>query len=200
MKLLLTSGGITNNKISNAFLKLVDKKPNELRVLFTHILTTNKEEVYYINESKKQLLNLGIKEENIRVLNYNHHFVREDFNVNVVYACGGNTFDILDAMRRSGFTRLIKSFKGLYIGVSAGSIIAGPSIRIAGWGSEGDKNNIKLRNLKGLKFTKVAVHPHYKEEHESEVNAFKKIVKYPVIAITDEQAILVISYDKYEVI
>ncbi len=30
----------------------------------------------------------------------------------------------------------------IHVGVSVGSIIAGPSIEIAGWGSEGDKNDI----------------------------------------------------------
>ena len=76
-----------------------------------------------------------------------------------MYVCGGNTFKILHKLRETRLdvyiTKQVEQ-GALYVGVSAGSIIAGPDIEIAGWGSEGDENEVNLQDLEGFNFTDIA--------------------------------------------
>jgi dipeptidase E len=105
------------------------------------------EELFYVNESKKELISIGIREKNIFDLNFFESFEILESDFDVVYVCGGNTFDILNSLREKKLDLLIEKVllnNGVYVGVSAGSIIVGPSIKIAGWGSEGDLNNLSL--------------------------------------------------------
>ena len=79
----------------------------------------------------------------------------------------------------------------LYVGVSAGSIIAGPSIEIAGWGTSGDPNDVGLKDLAGLGFTNIAVAAHFEPRFQVEIDEFKKKVDYPVMEISNNQALAI---------
>ena len=72
----------------------------------------------------------------------------------VLYIQGGNTFHLLDQMRRSGADRIIRELVAghltVYCGVSAGSIVAGPEIGIAGWSPDWDRNEVGLTDLMGF--------------------------------------------------
>jgi dipeptidase E len=112
----------------------------------------------------------------------------------IIYVCGGNTFAILNKLRETKLDQFIIEAVNngtIYVGVSAGSIIAGPDIEIAGWGSEGDKNEINLKNLSGFNLANVGIFPHFHEELRSEVEEFKKKVSYEVIELTNGEAVLV---------
>jgi len=112
----------------------------------------------------------------------------------VIYLCGGNTFSILNKTRETKLDKfIIDQVKSgsVYVGVSAGSIIAGPSIEIAGWGSEVDKNEVGLKEINGFNFVDFSVFPHFHEELRNEVEDFKKQVNYRVFELTNEQAMFV---------
>ena len=67
----------------------------------------------------------------------------------VIYVCGGNTFKLLKFARQANFKFSIENLlkrNGVYVGVSAGSIIVGPSINIANE-VEPDPNTIGLDDL-----------------------------------------------------
>jgi peptidase E len=85
----------------------------------------------------------------------------------------------------------MKGNKTLYFGISAGSIIAGPNIEIASWGSTGDTNDINLKDLTGLKLTKILVFPHFEDYLKGEVDEFRKKVDYPVIELKDSEALFI---------
>ena len=188
-KLLLTSAGFVNPETVEVLMKEIPKQAEWCKVLMISY-TQNKIEESYVFASKKELESLGFK--NIQVVNLCN--VSKLEQVDIIYVCGGNTFAILQRMKEIGLDKFIIEAvnKGvLYIGVSAGSIIAGKNIEIAGWGSEGDRNDVELRDLSGLGFTDVAVFPHYKISQKDEVQEFKKKVTYPVIEITDNQMVIV---------
>lgn len=197
MKLILTSAGLSNPNIVNAFLKLLAREPKETSLLVV-AYGQNKEENFYINESRKEVENLGFK---VVILNMNESFCIDDLqNFDVIYVCGGNTFSILNKMRKTGIDNYIKSqvSKGvIYLGVSAGSIIAGPSIEIAGWGIDGDDNEVGLKNMEGFNFTDTVIFPHFEEErNRDEVEEFKKKVSYPVQELTNEQCLVISKSQK----
>lgn len=161
----------------------------------------NANEEFYVDESKKELEKIGFV--NIAVANM-HHSV--DINTlgtfDVIYVCGGNTFAILNKLRETKLDTFIISQVStgtIYVGVSAGSIVAGPDIEIAGWGSEGDKNEIGLKNLQGFNFVKISIFPHFHEELRGEVEEFRKRVNYQVIELTNNQAVFV-KGDKSKII
>jgi dipeptidase E len=190
--LFLTSAGFINQEISRAFLTELSKPVENTEVLVV-AYAQNSQEEFYVNESKEELKNLGFKD--ITVVNMHHAVdVKDLANFDAIYVCGGNTFAILNKLRETGLDAFIISqvnSGAIYVGVSAGSIIAGPDIEIAGWGSEGDKNEIGLRDLTGLNFTNIAVFPHFHEELRVEVKEFRAKVKYEVIELTNDQAVFV---------
>lgn len=202
MKLLLTSAGFSTEAIRNGFLSLLPHSLSECTVLVAGLILDSDKQAR-VDEVKKDLINLGVG--NIQEFNLEDNGFRKGIldEVEAIVVCGGNTFDILNRMREIGLTDAliepVKSDKLVYVGISAGSIIAGPSIAIAGWGSTADSNDIGLKDLKGLSLTDVAVYPHFESGLKDEVEQFRNIVNYSVQELSDEQALLVID-DKTEVI
>lgn len=188
MRILLTSTGLTNENVKNFFISQFDRLDNKTACVVTSGRT--QEEQVYIDESIKELEDLGIK-----VIEFN--IAKHESFVNfplydIYYVCGGNTFYILDRMRKTGVDKIlidaVKKGK-FYLGVSAGSIIPGPDIEVAGLG---DPNDVSLENLTGLKLVPYIVTPHYNQKEESDVEAFKEKRKgEQVIELTDDQAIFI---------
>ena len=80
---------------------------------------------------------------------------------------------------------------GLYVGVSAGSILLGPDIDVS---SLGDKNKFGVKDFTGLALVDVAISPHANEKDEqAKIAAFQKKVDYKVLPLTDSQALLVLN-------
>lgn len=118
----------------------------------------------------------------------------KDKKFDLIFAMGGETFHILERVQKFGFKKIIKKMikdGTIYCTASAGSILAGKKIDIAGWGSEADKNDIGLKDTKGLELTDVAIFPHFRKPLQKEVDEFRNKVKYPVIEITDKQAVYI---------
>lgn len=195
MKLLLTSAGLSTEKIRKEFLDLISKKAEEIKVIMFSYFEEDDIVIKYIDLSIKHLEDIGLLPQNIELIKINNdQKIGSLERFDVVYVCGGNTFVILDRLRKLDLDEKIKDFvkKGkLYLGVSAGSIIAGPDIEIAGYDSNWDKNIIGLDNLKGFELTNISISPHYVEAEKEIVEKFRKKVDFQVLELTDEQALLI---------
>jgi len=188
MKLLLTSAGLANEKVKNFFISQFDRLDNKTACIITS--GRNAEEQFYIEGSIKELEDLGIKVIEFSIAKH-ESFVNFPL-YDIYYVCGGNTFYILDRMRKTGVDKIlidaVKKGK-FYLGVSAGSIIPGPDIKAAGLG---DPNDVNLSDLTGLKMTNLIITPHYNQKEESDVEKFKEKRKgETIIAITDDQAVFI---------
>jgi len=96
-------------------------------------------------------------------------------------------------MRETGLDKLIKRFVKndvVYVGLSVGSYLACPTIEAATW-KPGDKNFVGLKNLKSLNFVPFLITAHFDQKYHSLVKEEASKSKYPVIALTDEQAVVV---------
>ena len=155
-KFFLISAGFLNKEISDLFLKELNKKPEDSRIFMVTSART-KEEEYYIEESKKELINLGFKD--IFVFNLDRKIsMNEVRDFDAIYVCGGNTYYIMKRFKETGLDKIVMELVNqgkIYVGVSAGSIMAGPSIGISGWGIDGDKNDVNLKDLTGFNFTDI---------------------------------------------
>jgi peptidase E len=148
---------------------------------------------FYLDKSKDDLLKLGIKQIDFFNLREDKFEAKKDYDV--IYLCGGDTFAIMERMKLIGFDKFMKKMARrknvLCFAVSAGSIVAGPNIESALWGTDGDENRTSLKDLTGLKLTNISVFPHFRKEIKKEVEEFAKTVKYPVIGLNDKEAVFI---------
>lgn len=192
MKLLLTSNGFSNKSITKTFINLFDKPAEKIHLIFIPTASRSDEEMTYVEESRQELIALGINQ--ISTLNLDHEIKKEEIeNSDVIYVCGGNTFYLLQKIQESGFGKLLRGYEGIYVGVSAGSIVVGPNIEVsAPW----DENDVNLLDTTGLDIVNFAVVPHYQRKDCSIVENLKKQAKYKIVTLTDKQAMLVVNNER----
>lgn len=177
------------------YIAMLSEKPlSECKALIMHTAKKRKQ-FGYVKFLRQLLIKYGLKKKNIYDANITKKINAKKFkDIDLFFSCGGNTFYIIDRIRKTGFDKWIKDFvrkNGIYVGASAGSIIVHKTIELAGWGKERDLNEIKLQKLGGLNLTNIAILPHYKKRAEREVEEFKKKANYPILALKDKQALLI---------
>jgi peptidase E len=127
-KLLLTSTGFNNKKVEEKFLELIEVPKEKIKALFIPTAAISEAAKAMVKECKKDLLNAGVLEQNIITYNLDREYTWEEIcNFNAIYFCGGNTQHLLDKVNETKFNLMLNQFLdngGVYIGVSAGSIIA----------------------------------------------------------------------------
>jgi dipeptidase E len=191
MKLFLTSSGLSDENEKD-FLDLLSCDPKGLRVAFIPTaMNQESEEVKkkYISIDVNDLENLGMKVEFINLEKLNEENIIEIFKpFDVIYVYGGNTFYLMYHIKRSGFKKnIIEIIKNkVYFGVSAGSIVTGKDISIAGW-ENGDLNNINLKDVGGLGLVDFSILPHWDGKIPTEAEDYRYEIKY----IKDGEAIVV---------
>lgn len=114
-------------------------------------------------------------------------------NKDIILVNGGNTFYLLKYVKESGFDDVIRQLFNqgkIYIGISAGSYIVCPTIEQAHWRHQ-DRNDWNVTDLTGLNLVPFLISAHFNESVRSEVEEGAKLTKYPVVALSDTQAILV---------
>lgn len=190
-KLLLTSDGLTSTNIRNKFFELIDKKASDIKLLF---IPTAAKETEYIEYSKQQIISAGIDENNLYEYNLDYDIKVSDLlTYDVIWVNGGNTFYLLQKINESGFKDKVKHVieNGvLYVGVSAGSIVASPNIESAGIQ---DPNEISMTDFTGMNFTDKVVVPHIDEEMSKKVQAYKQNSSDKIIELHNGTALLVLD-------
>lgn len=191
MKILLTSAGMD---VKEEILKILPKPANQIKI--AHIITASKSEknLSYLEKENRIMKELGFDVENIDIEGKNENELRTLLkNKDIIYVQGGNTFYLLKHVKASGFDKVVKELvkKGtIYIGVSAGSYIACPTIEMANW-KHSDRNTVGLTDLTGLNLVPFLLSVHYKPEYAQVLKQEIFNAKYSVKILTDKQAILV---------
>ena len=190
IRFLLTSVGLPERHPNRRakFLSLFTKPLSELQVAFIPTASRTPEERIFCTQSKEELVALGIPRENINTIELDRTAVTPDLlaEYDLVYVCGGNTFYLLHCAKESGFTAALPAFQGVYVGVSAGSILPGPSIEIARpW----DENDSGITDPSGVGLVSFSASPHYVANEEDLVAGIEKTVTYKIVRLSDAQAI-----------
>lgn len=170
---LLVSSGFSSSAVRDKVAVLV----SERKYVRAHIVTTarpEKEKAPWVSVTKGQLEGMGIK------VSFVDFDVGESFDVAVdlIYVCGGNTFHLLYSIRhspspiRDQITAMCDR-GGLYIGSSAGAVLASPSIASAGE-VHPDKNTDGVTDLTGLHFISQHIIPHYDSSLDAEIAVFRE--------------------------
>jgi dipeptidase E len=117
-----------------------------------------------LEELATDLGDLGLKQTTFVNLNDFHspdQLHDELSKFDMVYVAGGNTTDLLFAVRTSGFHTIVTKLLNsgiVYVGESAGAIIAGPTIK--GFMSENDPPGVVKHYETGLGLVDKVVIPH----------------------------------------
>ncbi len=143
---------------------------------------------------RDQLLVFGFTAESIDILDLEEAEKIKKLDLEkyqVFYVCGGNTFEILNFARQINLKTEIEKLLergGVYIGQSAGAIIVGPNINIAGEVAS-DENTIGLQALEGFKIVEEIACPHYDLKQETEVLKFEEKYGVKVLRIDNGQVV-----------
>lgn len=163
---ILTSCGIINDEQRNKFYKIISEEElASKKVLYVTTAVDGEEsdDKHWMNLEYLTILALGIKEENITEYKIGEEIDYREFDI--MYMMGGNTFYLLDMIRKYNFDKVIEYFskEKIYIGSSAGSIILGNSIEVA---SSFDLNNVNMEDFTGLKLINGLIIPHAGRKEE----------------------------------
>ncbi|MDP3989127.1 MAG: Type 1 glutamine amidotransferase-like domain-containing protein [bacterium] len=209
MKLLLTSGGLTNNSIANALFELVGKKPEDTKIVFiptaSNIEAGDKD--WFIND----LVNLqkrNFAEIDIADISAVDRKIWEPKlrNADVLFFEGGNTYHLMDWVQKSGLKDLLPELlkDKVYVGLSAGSMITNPDLALKisqiVYGEDLDKTE----EMVGLNYVDFYFLPHLNSEWFPNMrrsfieNATKEMAS--VIYVLDDQSALKVVNGNIEVI
>jgi dipeptidase E len=191
MKLFLTSNALENEKVAVYFKTIfADRGMKDLSVLLITV-QDSESDAFYLEKTMKELNDVGVVDIDIFKLRTEKFDSKREYDL--IYVCGGNTFIYLDRIRKTGLDKFIidnvKSGRSVYVGASAGSIIAGPDIEICGYGNCGDPNDIGLKDLRGLNLINLVIYPHFTEDLREELEEFKKEHNLNILELRDDQAV-----------
>lgn len=112
----------------------------------------------------------------------------------VVFVNGGSTFYLLKAIRESGFEKVLKELlpQGLiYIGASAGSYVACPTIEMSTWKHQDKYEHYGITDFTAMNLVPFLMTVHYTLEYRDLLKEKIPTSSYPVKILNDDQAILV---------
>ena len=177
--------------------KFLDKNTESKKILFIPTATNVDEYKKYIHLTQKVFEDFGYEVENFDVSIFSEEIAKEKLSeAKIVFISGGNTFYLLQELKRKNLTSYLKERieNGLlYIGESAGSVIAAPDIEYA---SIVDDKTLatELDDYVGLNLVDFYIVPHFEEEpfvesSRNTVELYKD--KLDLKLINNKEAILV---------
>ena len=137
MKLLLTSNGIANKSIARSLRKLLGKPFSKSKLIFIPTASnfSDGDKQYLINDLHN-IAKLGFKK--INILNIDAMPQEKIWRprieeADVILIGGGNTFYLMRWLKKSGLSKALPQLlkKKIYVGISAGSIVTGPNLKLA---------------------------------------------------------------------
>ena len=177
--------------------KFLDKNTESKKILFIPTATNVDEYKKYIYLTQKAFEDFGYEVENFDISIFSEEIAKEKLSqAKTVFISGGNTFYLLQELKRKNLTSYLKERieNGLlYIGESAGSVIAAPDIEYA---SIVDDKTLatELDDYAGLNLVDFYIVPHFEEEpfvesSRNTVELYKD--KLDLKLINNKEAILV---------
>lgn len=142
-------------------------KPSQMKLLFipTAAMVEHSAEPDYVTSARDKFLELGFQVTDFDLRGKSKEDTAEALSqADIVFVGGGNTFYLLQEMRRTDFQSALEkelARGAIYAGSSAGSCVAGPDIGPIGL-MDDPAAAPELKSTKGLGLVDFLVIPHYK--------------------------------------
>lgn len=168
MKRLYLASSI--DKTADAIAKDLGKNPSELKLVFISTAAeVERGDKQWLKDDRAGLEKAGFNLFDYTITDKSFKNIEKDLDdVDVVHVNGGNSFYLLLQARKSGFDKWIRktisSGKKIYIGSSAGSMVASPNIEIAKKIETGDYGN-KLKSFEAFALVDFIVLPHWGSDY-----------------------------------
>ena len=209
MKLLLTSGGITNKSIADALFDLVGKKPEDSTLAF--VPTAANVEV----GDKDWLINdlSNLKNQNFKSIDIvdisaidRKHWEPRLKSADILFFSGGDTYHLMDWINKSGLGELLPELleTRVYAGISAGSMVTNPDLATKISQVVYDSDLDKIGETPGLNYVDFYFIPHLNSPYfpkliEKNIREVSKRIPKKIYALDDQSALKVIN-GKVEII
>ena len=179
---------------------ILRKSPKDLGLVFIDTAAeVEKGDLQWLKEDRKALVKAGFNVSDFTISGKSEKDIRSRLdNIDIIYFSGGNQFYLLEKIQESSCSQLIYNYiknGKVYIGCSAGSIIAGPDIYITRFIDE-ISNASKLKSYKGLGLVDFVVFPHWGSKDFREIYLNERLrnsynQKNKIILLTDYQYVRV---------
>src|SRR5579859_75976 len=168
-KLLLTSEGI-QPELKNDFLSLLTKSPEETTVAFIPTACDVDKDQSYVAIARNMIQNTGVKIYDVDLKGENEASLLKKLSpADVIFVNGGSTFYLLKKVRESGFDKAVKKLitEGkIYIGLSAGTYIACPTIEMATAKHHPLRDREDVTDFTSLNLVPFIITVHYQKQYE----------------------------------
>lgn len=193
------------SEVASLFPKFAGEEIKGKRITFIPTASLVEEVRFYVDDDRKAFEELGIIVEELEITTASPDEISEMLNRNdYIFVSGGNTFYLLQELRRKGadalITEQIRAGK-LYIGTSAGSIILCPDIEFV---KEMDYNHTapELQSFTGLNIVDFYILPHYLDFPFEEItqNIVKKYGKKLDLRPISNKQVITIAGNRIEIL
>ena len=175
---------------------LIKEEVENKKVIFIPTASIHEGYTGYVNSARKLFKKLGAVLTEIDISKEEHSTIKAAFEESdVIYFTGGNSFFLIDQLRKSGIDALLKKeiMNGkLMIGESAGAIICSPTISFI---EQMDKkpDDYSQEDDAGLNFVDFYILPHYLTAPFKKVtqNILSEFSNLNICPINNHQAIIV---------
>ena len=190
--------------VKDTFKDFMNNDTKGKKVLFIPTANIDEETKFLVDEAKEVFESLEMEVEDLEISKLDEKTIKNKIEkTNYLYIGGGNTFYLLQELKRKNLIDFIKNrvnFGMTYIGESAGAIITSKDIEYNDLMD--DKTIAKdLKEYLGLNLVDFYVVPHLNEfpfEESSKQTVEKYKDKLNIIAINNSQAIIV-KDEKFEI-
>lgn len=188
------------SEVAKDIVRYIGPKARGMRLAFIDTAAEVEEgDKWWLRADRAALVDVGFDVFDYTVTGKAENQVRKDLApAEVIFFSGGNTFYLLQQLQRcNGISIIRERIAGgvLYMGSSAGSIIAGPDIEPV----RTIDNAVKapeLKGTKGLGLVDFVVFPHWGSDHFRDLYLNQRFshaytTKYKIILLTDSQYVRV---------
>lgn len=175
---------------------LIKEEIENKKVVFIPTASINEGYTGYVGSARKLLKKMGANLTEIDISKEDFKTIEAVFEeTDVIYFTGGNSFFLIDQLRKTGVDKLLKKElkKGkLMIGESAGSVICAPSISYIEIMDKKPEDYSQIDD-NGLNLIDFYVLPHYLTSPFKKITAtiLKKFSDLKICPINNHQAIMV---------
>lgn len=203
-RLFLASSG---SAVTQAIATTIGKKARGMGLAFiTTAAEVEEGDKWWLRDDRAALVRVGFEVFDYTVTGKTRNQVKKDLaRAQAIFLSGGNTFYLLQQLQRCNGMSIIKERVNdgvLYIGSSAGSIIAGPDIEPVRMADNAVKAP-KLKGTKSLGLVDFIVFPHWGSDNFRKIYLDHRLAhayttKHQIILLTDNQYVRV-EGDRYRI-